>query len=368
MDQADQLIQELAERQFKFLRTLLSDVEHRLDKYITEYALKVKEYLISVGQIPGNYELFVERRYKEIIALYDEYLLTFQGGIAPTLFPSYNDGRRIIELFLHKSGINYSSGVIDSKTISALVRDASHDFRVAIDSSKDMFKSFYKLSKQGIFTESELSIAAAKGISFRGSPGDVHRAIRDLFLNSDIRKTKFTTLFSAKDRETRQFFIDKFGEKKFLELEKKGSKLLNKQYIRIVNKNGDDMYFTVDRYSEFVARSRITDSQVSGSIEEGGRAGIILYKVPGHQTTADVCKPHEDVIYTTDKELSEAGVFPFLSQQNKPGYHPICSHRIFPYPITKSQLYLITVQKAGSNFANAWFQKRGYVVPVGVAA
>nr|WP_243397165.1 hypothetical protein [Leptospira kmetyi] len=234
---------------------------------------------------------------------------------------------------------------------------------MAIKQSKVMFKTYFKLSKQGILSESELSKAVAKGLLRSGTPTTARKNVLELFQKADVSKSNSTRIFTPKDKEGREYFLEKLGKNKFKELERLNSKLLEKKYIQILGKNGDPIHFRLESYTELVVRSRITDSQVIAAFEEGARAGIVLYTVPGHNTTAEVCKPHEDEIYTTDPILAKAGVFKLLTPEQKPGYHPRCSHRLFPLVLTNRKLFALIASKSNEKFARSWFRKKGKAIP-----
>lgn len=349
-------------RQVEMMRVILSDVHSRLDNEISDYVKKTTSHFSAIVPEQSEYLSFIERRYKNILALYDETLHTFYSSIGPILDRTYRFGVNIYDQFLLESGVNLSGAMIDTKAVSVLIRDAANDFRIAVDQSKTMLRNYYRLSKQGVLTESQISEAIAKGLLEKGTPANPKRQLIKLFENAGT-ESKTSRIFSAREKDTRQFFIDKIGKREFERLEKINSKLLDKKYIQIIDKNGDEINFKLDTYSELVTRSRITDSQVIASLEEGQRAGIVFYLVPGHQTTAEVCKPHEDQIYTTDPELVAAGVCELYDKKNQPGYHPRCSHRGFPKVFTNAKLFEFISKKAGVKFTKEWFRKNGKSVP-----
>ncbi|WP_078124012.1 hypothetical protein [Leptospira alexanderi] len=362
MDQYETALREMSLRQVEMMRVILHDVYSRLDEAIMEYVRRTTNHFAAIVPEQSEYLSFIERRYKHILSLYDKALQTFYSGIGPVLDRTYRFGINIYDQFLLESGINLSGAMVDTKAVSVLIRDAANDFRVAIDQSKTMFRNYYKISKQGFLTESQISEAVAKGLLQTGTPLESKKALIKLFENTKST-SRTSRIFSARDNDTRQFFIDRIGKREFERLEKINSKLLDKKYIQIIDKNGNEINFKLDTYTDLVTRSRITDSQTTAAQEEGQRAGIVFYLVPGHQTTADVCRPHEDQIYTTDKELAAAGVCEYLTPQNKPGYHPRCSHRIFPKVFTNTKLFTFISQKAGIAFATQWFKKNGKSVP-----
>ncbi|XDD52505.1 hypothetical protein AB3N59_20360 (plasmid) [Leptospira sp. WS92.C1] len=368
MNRHDDLLREMSERQVEILKELLYDAQKKLDTAIQEYVKRTTSHFSAIVPEQTEYLSYIERRYKNILSLYEETLNTFYAGIGSTLSQTYRYGINVTESFLIESGINLTGGSIDTKALSVLIRDAAKDFRIAISQSKEMFRTYYKLSKQGVLSESDLSEAVAKGLLKKGTPMEVRKNVIELFYKADSHPSKTTRIFSAKDKDTRDFFLEKLGKKKFEQLERINSKLLEKKYIQILDKNGDPIHFKVESYAELVARSRITDSQVTASIEEGQRAGILLFKVPGHNTTAQVCKPHEEEIYTTDPLLAKAGVFKLLTEEEKPGYHPRCSHRLFPLVLSNRKLFALIASRSNEKFARSWFKKQGKTIPERSAA
>ncbi|WP_032922442.1 hypothetical protein [Leptospira santarosai] len=363
MDSHEKALREMSERQVEMMKVILLDVQSRLDEAMQAYVKRTTSHFAAIVPEQTEYISFIERRYKNILSLYDELLETFYSGIGPIINRTYRFGINIYDQFLLESGINLTGGLIDTKAVSVLVRDAANDFRIAVDQSKTMFRNYYNLSKQGFLTESQMSEAVAKGLLRTGTPLEPKKAIIKLLENADNSKSVTSRVFSARDRDTREFFQNKIGKREFERLEKINSKLLDKKYIQIIDKNGNEMNFKVDTYSDLVTRSRITDSQVTASLEEGQRAGIVFYLVPGHKSTAEVCQPHEDQTYTTDPELAAAGVCELYDKKNRPGYHPRCSHRGFPRIFTNRKLYEFISSKTGVAFADQWFKKNGKSIP-----
>ncbi|RHX84710.1 hypothetical protein [Leptospira stimsonii] len=359
----DDLLREMSRRQVETLLENLSDAIRELESSIVEITWKTKNHFSKVTPDQKEYLSFLERRYKKILTLYDNVLNTFYESIGNTLSQTYRYGRSISESLILESGMNIAGTPIDSKALQVLIRDAANDFRVAIKQSKMMFQTYFKLSKQGALTESDLSKAVAKGLLKSGTPTASKKNVIELFYKSDFSKSQSSRILSPRDKDSREFFIEKFGKKKFEKLERLNSKLLEKKYIQILDRNGNPIHFKIESYAELVTRSRITDSQVTASIEEGTRAGIVLYTVPGHNTTAEVCKPHEDEIYTTDLTLAKAGVFKLLTEKEKPGYHPRCSHRLFPLILTNRKLFALIASRSNEKFARSWFQKQGKAIP-----
>ncbi|MBM9502870.1 hypothetical protein JWG44_21690 [Leptospira sp. 201903071] len=359
----DDLLREMSQGQVEILKEFLSDAKNQLDLAVQEYVRRTTNHFAVIVPDQKEYLTFIERRYRNILSLYDNTLNTFYAGIGQALTRSYRYGKSITESLILESGMNITGASIDSKALPVLIRDAAHDFRIATIQSKEMFRTYFKLSKQGVLTESELSEAVAKGLLKSGTPTSVRKNVIELFYKTDFSKSRTTQILSPRDKETRQFFLEKIGKKKFEELERLNSKLLEKKYIQILDKNGDPIHFKVDSYAELVARSRITDSQVTAAIEEGQRAGIALYTVPGHNTTANVCKPHEDEIYTTDPLLAKNRVFKFLTEKEKPGYHPRCSHRIFPLVLSNRKLFALIATRSNEKIARKWFRKQGKTIP-----
>ncbi|MDV6237626.1 hypothetical protein CH379_018490 [Leptospira ellisii] len=363
MNLHDDLLREMSERQVETFLEQLSQISRELDTAIGDYVQRTRNHFASIGTDQAEYLSYIEKRYKNILALYDQTLNTVYVTIGQALSQSYAYGRSITESLILESGFNVSQIPIDSKALPVLIRDAAMDFRIAIKQSKAMFKTYFKLSKQGILSESDLSKAVAKGLLKSGTPTGARKNVLELFSKVDGSKSQTTKIFSTKDAEAREYFLKKLGKKKFKELERLNSKLLEKKYIQILDKNGNPIHFRLDSYAELVSRSRITDSQVIAAMEEGLRAGIVLYTVPGHKTTAEVCKPHEDEIYTTDPILAKAGVFKLLTDEQKPGYHPRCSHRLFPLVLSNRKLFALITARSNEKFAKSWFRKQGKAIP-----
>ena len=136
--------------------------------------------------------------------------------------------------------------------------------------------------------------------------------LTDKFLNNKLSET---------EKELFKNLTDKFKEKKF---------------ITITTKNGRERNYKVKTYIELVNRTSFANAQVQSSIDTSEANNIFTFVVTSHNTQTEICKPHENKIYTTLQKLTK--YFPLLTNKNKPTYHVNCQHRLLPKPFTKKQL------------------------------
>lgn len=363
-EQFEPILDQYNEGQFQDLKKILEVTKIKLTNTLQFHAKQMAN-----GEFyDPEWAAICEARLKSVNANLTEIEMIFKKKMGKVLPESHTMGSIAVRNLLdNQTNVLPVGSAFDTKALPVLIKDANNDFRMAISQTKRQYANYFKFSKQAAIMESEFSRAAAIALGVNQTPDAVKGAIRMLFNRKDIRErfkqTKSSKIFSfAENPEMRSVFEEKFGKKELEELERVNSKILKKQFIQIINKNGRPMNFDLDDYSEMVARHRITQAQIAASLEEGERRGITLYRVTDHNTTADVCRIHEGKIYTTDPELARMKIYPLLvgpEGDNRPGYHPRCSHRIFPYVQTNRALIAKIASVVGKDAAEAYAKSKG---------
>lgn len=216
---------------------------------------------------------------------------------------AYKNGAEIASLLMEAGNITG----LDTKSINVLLKDIVSDYSVAMNGARTQVNLFFKLTKQNLLSESEISTQIATGYIQKGNLSGAKAAL----------------------------------------LEKLQSKLGDGKFIPIEGSDGKIRNYNVDKYAELVARTRIAESQIQGSIDMAASIGISTYQVTSHATKTKVCAPHEGKVYTTDPELIELGIFPPLDG-NRPIYHPNCQHRLIPRPYTPEAIDRMKSKKQGN--------------------
>ena len=287
------------------------------------------------------------KRLNQVYEVYDEMDAIFAAYITPTLKEAFKLTISNVYELLNESAGNKS---LDAKAITTLIKDAIHDFTSATENGRRVAGFYFKISKQELITESQISQAVAQSLLTDGYGYDAKVAVRELI------KTKQPVIYDknalmkriskdAKDdlRKIKKNLRDDYMQAAY------NQAYAEKKYLQIINKNGDIMNFQVDTYAALVSRSRIGDSQVQGAIEAGNSLGTSFFKVTSHNTQTAICKPHESKTYTTDKDIASLGVWEYLSDKNRPIYHPYCQHRLVPVFYSTSQIIRLAKRKGVSD-------------------
>lgn len=268
------------------------------------------------GDVSGE-EL--DRLLSVVNAQYETIQLSLDLFSEQIIAPSYASGAAISADTLREYGVLRYQNTRDIKTISILIRDMKKDFSQAIGMGQKSVATYFKFSKQGRLTESEISEAVARGLIDGGTGWEAKREMRKAV------KQRGTQIFD-------QASLDKYIKKKVLQGYEK--KLLDGKVMQLINKNGKVMNFRVDSYADLVSRTRIGDAQVAGAVDMSHANGIELFKVTKHNTKSAICLPHEGQILTSnkkDKRYAYLYGYGAQGESNKPLYHPNCQHRLMPY-------------------------------------
>jgi hypothetical protein len=100
-------------------------------------------------------------------------------------------------------------------------------------------------------------------------------------------------------------------------------KLIDGEYITIIDKNGKERKYNLDTYSELVTRTKLMDASCQAVLDTAGEVGADLVQVDAHNTLCEVCAEYEGKIFSisgNDPNFPELDVdFPI---------HPNCQHNI----------------------------------------
>ncbi len=347
---------------------LIRDEREAIERALKEWALRFAVYIASFGQYESaeDFIFFASKMKGRINGLFDTMLRKLESALPRLISHAYEDGSKVVVSGLIRDGLEEAVVSIDHKLLDTLARDALHDFRSAIELSKERIVSFFKFSKQGVLTESQISEAIAAGFIDKGTPTEAFRRMLHLF---DGKESTDTVKFFDGTEEI-NFWKKNLGLEKWNRIKDEIESLRRFRGIRIINKNGDYMRFTLKHYIEMVTRHHITNAQVMATIEQGNKnLRVPLFVVPGHSTTAKVCAPHEfygigkGPIYSTELTLVEWGIFEEANKYNLPGYHPVCSHRAKPYVMLDEQLYSFITKKRTKADADRFFIEKGLRIP-----
>lgn len=341
-----------AERQILALRKALNSSVESIKKDIKS--------AITNGINPGQLEArlaAINQQLSHVESVYSRYI----DKVIPQ---AYAAGAEITKNILESPAIIDNKFLFDNKTINSLIKSATNDFTRGIAGSRDLIGFSYKVSKQAFLTEQEISQLVAAEYMASGDAKQVQKKVFEAFANLQGRnKNPSSAIVTMQNRDITNIEADlqfeqivkskvqalrnEFPNLTQAQFEKrmaKSLKALNEEkYIRIINKNGEYMHFTLDHYSELVTRTRIGDSQVAGTMEMAIKDGIDLFRITTHNTTSAQCIPHEGQFYSTNPnligKLFQGKKIGEGKRENLPLYHPgNCLHRVVAVPYLDDEI------------------------------
>jgi len=341
-----------AERQILALRKALNSSVESIKKDIKS--------AITNGINPGQLEArlaAINQQLSHVESVYSRYI----DKVIPQ---AYAAGAEITKNILESPAIIDNKSLFDNKTINSLIKSATNDFTRGIAGSRDLIGFSYKVSKQAFLTEQEISQLVAAEYMASGDAKQVQKKVFEAFANLQGRnKNPSSAIVTMQNRDITNIEADlqfeqivkskvqalrnEFPNLTQAQFEKrmaKSLKALNEEkYIRIINKNGEYMHFTLDHYSELVTRTRIGDSQVAGTMEMAIKDGIDLFRITTHNTTSAQCIPHEGQFYSTNPnligKLFQGKKIGEGKRENLPLYHPgNCLHRVVAVPYLDDEI------------------------------
>lgn len=243
----------------------------------------------------------------------------------------YADGWNSVAQLFGRFGLD--EGAINPGMLSIFVSDMAKDFSIGLNGARKVVGSFFKFSKQGVLTETELTDAVARGWIKQGTSRvglrEVAARLRDkISTSSAARLTEDEE--KAAIKQIIQAYRKRGVPSQFIESMER--MVQNDGFIRIIDKNGKPRVFRISTYAEFVTRTRTGDAQVRGTLDAGNRYGVTEFQVTSHNTETPICKPHEGQIYTTNPANTDR--FKLLTPENTPTYHVNCEHRLIARVLT----------------------------------
>lgn len=367
-DELQQYNLNYAQRIREILTLLFKGSENRIKLKIQElYSIVSEGNLIKIEDFRRRLR-DIQFMYLEMEDIFKEFATT-QGY--QQLITQYGNGVDLAYTALTDSNIPIDIRTsFDPKTLNVFVKDMIKDFTVAASGTRQLIGSFYTFSKQGVDTESELTLAVAQAMTETGYRRDATKGIRKLLQSKALEgTTAYVPPEKAAELTERAVnrYIRQQAKKgrivKQAEITKYTKKVQNDGFIRIINKNGDPMYFRTSVYSDYVTNTRLADSQVIGSIEQGLDAGVRLFQITAHNSP-NFCGAFENSLVSDDERLigtryyhpgsskkwvpNSRGwreILP-LTRENRPTYHINCKHRIFPVVVTSRTLEKFKISKS----------------------
>lgn len=341
-----------AERQILALRKALNSSVESIKKDIKS--------AITNGINPGQLEArlaAINQQLSHVESVYSRYI----DKVIPQ---AYAAGAEITKNILESPAIIDNKFLFDNKTINSLIKSATNDFTRGIAGSRGLIGFSYKVSKQAFLTEQEISQLVAAEYMASGDAKQVQKKVFEAFANLQGRnKNPSSAIVTMQNRDITNIEADlqfeqivknkvqalrnEFPNLTQAQFEKRMAKSLkalnDEKYIRIINKNGEYMHFTLDHYSELVTRTRIGDSQVAGTMEMAIKDGIDLFRITTHNTTSAQCIPHEGQFYSTNPKLIgkyfQGKLIREAIRENLPLYHPgNCLHRVVAVPYLDDEI------------------------------
>jgi hypothetical protein len=294
----DEALLKAVRRQIEILRELLSGSVNKIDEILAPILQNNSALLSDLGYTsdPDITEAFlnsIESAIKKLINDIDHILATYTPV---AMISGYKVGMEVTAELLNRYNA-LSNGLInvDSKALNVLIKDMLGDYSSGLDGARAGASRYFKLTKQLLASEETISKAVAQGLTSKG------------------------TVYGAK-KELIKELTELYGKGNLIPIKTSSGKIIN---------------YRIDTYAELVARTRLGDAQVIGTIEQAQYNGTDCFQVTAHSTKTPICIPHENQILTTNKDLISAGVAPLAT--NRPVYHVNCQHRLAPYPLTRAE-------------------------------
>ena len=306
-------------------------VKRLLDSPSTQIRSIVLDYIrrLSGGQIIPDDE--VRSMIARIVKIGAEMSRLWTGFSASVIKGAHRFGAETAMQVLRTAGLTTHRGV-DTNALGPLLSDMVQDFTAAQKNGERAIATFFKLSQQGIVSESTISEAVAAGLIREGGKDstDLFLRLRNV-LRSDatVRSDQMKLLAQLAEQRGRGFAATQ------VMLSDYRAAIMQGKILLITNKNGDVMRYQTHTYAELVARSRIADAQIQGTIDQGEAVDVNTFMVTDHNTTTRICKKHEGKTYTTNRSNKK---FPYLTRERRPIYHPNCRHRLLVRVLTKREL------------------------------
>jgi hypothetical protein len=317
--QASKILRELTKNDLRLLRSLIQD--------------SAKNY---------NYSA---KRESEIIALLNKILQDQARILSQLILQAHRDSYLAVFDQLRMPVIPIQRSVVET-----LARDTIRDYTRAIESSENYIRNIFKLSKQDILRENKISETVLDQLM---NQGDFRTSAKELNLrflekgSTDLTKIRRLNPSEIRERisRARRALAEGKGIPKYIQadtLQAAQVRLAEGKFITIINKNGDPMTFSLEYYSELVARTRVADAQTQGTIDAGNELGVELYYVTDHNTDTAICEQFEGRYLSPDDRLVgkifEGKPILKLNAESKPIYHPNCKHRLLAYPLTDFEI------------------------------
>lgn len=224
---------------------------------------------------------------------YNTMLLALQKWTRSALPSEYrNQIAEAVDMMAKAEGVAYKAAdvlaSVEMRTsisgiTSKLGRDAVADMAKALLDGKKVVTRLTKATQQTLLDESVLDSALGKA-----------------YANGDI--SSFSELLMENRPETKAW----------------RDAVLNGQLVEV---NG--RHFQPEYYAELVARTRFHEAQSLATMDVAQEVGSDLVVVSNHNTTTELCKEHEGVVYSISGDDPD---FPPLT--DSPPFHPNCLHTL----------------------------------------
>jgi hypothetical protein len=179
--------------------------------------------------------------------------------------------------------MDYKDNAKNSNTKERLTKETINDYTLGLDKGNKKYTKLIRTTQQVNVTEKEVDKAVAEGLK---GPRSV---------------------FKAKKKLQNVLMRD----------------ALDKEYITVIDKNGNLRNYKIKSYAELVARTKMTDASTEAVLSTADGFGSDLVQVSSHNTNTKFDAQFEGKIYSLsgkDKEFPKAT---FL-----PPFHPRCIHTI----------------------------------------
>lgn len=272
------------------------------DQKAKAFARKLNKYTIRLDKIINEIAITDEvsnvfwlRKQRELKAVYEDLRKTEYEWFKYEMPIAYNEkaqleirkikGRQVVPRE-YKDRISYRNFInkdLSKQSVKALIENAATTLEIGLLQGEKAFVSLMRLTQQINLSEKQIAKALATGFRKTGTVQGARKSLQKQLLK----------------------------------------KAVDGKYIKIINKNGQDMFFNIKSYSELVARTKMRDVSTISVLNVAAEVQSDLVEVSAHNTTTAICMPYEGKVFSLSGSNRD---FPILDATTP--FHPNCLHSI----------------------------------------
>lgn len=216
----------------------------------------------------------------------------------------------------------------DGKVKEWLVPAISTAYVAGMNATQDF------ISKFGFYTGlGKVTVETLKSVSdMRPHLEAVNSLLSDAYLDFGSGMTGFVkgvehTLNDTLKRQIQsKLAIGRLTGEGIREIKKEIVEQLSARGFQVLLDRGGHQW-TLQGYSEMLARTHIIRTNTEATVNRGTQLGIDVYEVSTHGAVDRLCAPQEGKLYSVSGQN-----YPRLTRENTPPFHPNCKHTLLARP------------------------------------